>query len=219
MRQTGWTRKRLELEKMLGVDALPRKRGVEAPLSKVEEEVRRCKRCRLYEAATQSVFARGNARAPLMFIGEAPGQEEDRQGLPFVGPAGKLLDRMIFAMGLRQEDVYITNIVKSRPPGNREPRPDEIAACFPHLEKQIELVRPRVICTLGRPASNALLGTSMSMGELRGKWHSYRGVPVLPTYHPAYLLRSPSQKKQAWEDLKKIVVALAEDAPSRAPVP
>jgi len=148
-----------------------------------------------------------------MFIGEAPGQEEDIQGLPFVGPAGKLLDKMIFAMGLKPDDVYITNIVKSRPPNNREPRPDEVAACFPHLEKQIELVHPRIICTLGRPAANALLDTNLSMGELRGRWHSFRGISVLPTYHPAYLLRSPSQKKQAWEDLKKVVVALAEGPP------
>ncbi len=216
--RTSSVKKRLELEKMLGVGALPRKRGVEAELRKVEDEVKRCRRCRLPEGVTQHVFARGNPRAPLMFIGEAPGQEEDRQGFPFVGPAGKLLDQMIFAMGLRQDDVYITNIVKSRPPGNREPRPDEIEACFPHLERQVELVRPRIICTLGRPASNALLGTNAAMGELRGQWHSYRGVPVLPTYHPAYLLRSPSQKKQAWEDLKKIVLALAEAAPSGSPV-
>jgi DNA polymerase len=206
-------KKRLELEKMLGVDALTKVPGVEAELRKAEEEVRRCRRCRLYEGATQSVFARGNPRAALMFIGEAPGHEEDIQGLPFVGPAGKLLDKMIFAMGLRPEDVYITNIVKSRPPNNREPRPDEVAACFPHLEKQMELVHPQIICTLGRPAANALLGTNLSMGELRGRWHYYRSIPVLPTYHPAYLLRSPSQKKQAWEDLKKIVVALAEGPP------
>ncbi len=217
--RTSSVKKRLELEKMLGVDALPRKRGVEAELRKVEEEVKHCRRCRLREGATQHVFARGNPRAPVMFIGEAPGQEEDRQGLPFVGPAGKLLDQMIFAMGLRQDDVYITNIVKSRPPGNREPRPDEIEACFPHLERQIELVGPRIVCTLGRPASNALLGTNVAMGELRGRWHSYRGIPVLPTYHPAYLLRSPSQKKQAWEDLKKIVIALAEGAASRSAAP
>jgi len=214
--RTSTLKKRLKLEKLLGVDALTKLPGVETELRKVEEEVRQCRRCRLYEGATQSVFARGNPRAALMFIGEAPGQEEDLQGLPFVGPAGKLLDKMIFAMGLRPDDVYITNIVKSRPPNNREPRPDEVAACFPHLEKQIDLVRPQIICTLGRPAGNALLGTNASMGELRGKWHYYRGIPVLPTYHPAYLLRSPSQKKQAWEDLKKIVIALAQGPPSPA---
>jgi DNA polymerase len=215
MRQA-WLRKRLELEKMMGADVLPRAEGVEAELGTLEEEVRRCQRCRLYERRTQTVFARGNPRAALMFIGEAPGQEEDRQGLPFVGPAGKLLDKMIFAMGLRPDDVYIGNIIKSRPPENREPRPDEIAACFPFLERQIELVRPHIICTLGRPAANALLGTSLSMGDLRGKWHSYRGIAVLPTYHPAYLLRSPGQKKQAWEDLKKVIFALAEGPPEPA---
>jgi DNA polymerase len=214
--KAGRLKKRLEIEKMMGVDALIKKAGPEAELRRVEEEVRTCTRCRLHEGRTQTVFARGNPRAPLLFIGEAPGEEEDRQGLPFVGPAGKLLDRMIFAMGLKSDQVYITNIIKSRPPNNREPRPDEVAACYPFLERQIELVRPRIICTLGRPAANTLLGTNLAMGDLRGKWQSYRGIPVLPTYHPAYLLRSPGQKRTAWEDLKKLVIALAEGPPEPA---
>jgi len=214
--KAGRLKKRLEIEKMMGVDALMKRAGPEAELRRVEEEVRTCTRCRLHEGRTQTVFARGNPRAPLLFIGEAPGEEEDRQGLPFVGPAGKLLDRMIFAMGLKSDQVYITNIIKSRPPNNREPRPDEVAACFPFLERQIELVRPRIICTLGRPAANTLLGTNLAMGDLRGKWQSYRGIPVLPTYHPAYLLRSPGQKRTAWEDLKKLIIALAEGPPEPA---
>jgi uracil-DNA glycosylase family 4 len=214
--KAGQLKKRLEIEKMMGVDALMRRAGPEAELRRVEEEVRTCTRCRLHEGRTQTVFARGNPRAPLLFIGEAPGEEEDRQGLPFVGPAGKLLDRMIFAMGLKSDQVYITNIIKSRPPNNREPRPDEVAACYPFLERQIELVRPRIICTLGRPAANTLLGTNLAMGDLRGKWQSYRGIAVLPTYHPAYLLRSPGQKRTAWEDLKKLIIALAEGPPEPA---
>jgi len=130
-----------------------------------------------------------------------------------VGRAGKLLDKMIPAMGLDPADVYITNIVKCRPPGNREPRSDEVEACWPYLKRQIELVRPRVICTLGRPAANALLRNTLAMGELRGRWFLYEGIPLLPTYHSAYLLRSPSQKKAAWEDLKKIIRVLRGEKP------
>ncbi|MHC5033939.1 MAG: uracil-DNA glycosylase, partial [Planctomycetota bacterium] len=205
---TGRLRKRLELERMLGVDALFRRSSAAAELRKLEQEVSTCRRCRLHGERTQTVFARGDSCSALMFIGEAPGREEDRQGLPFVGPAGKLLDKMIAAMGLEPGEVYITNILKSRPPNNRDPRPDEVEACFPFLERQIELVQPQIICTLGRPATNALLGTRSSMGDLRGQWHVYRGTPVLPTYHPAYLLRSPGQKKKAWEDLKKVLLRL-----------
>ncbi|MCK4283095.1 MAG: uracil-DNA glycosylase [Candidatus Brocadiae bacterium] len=210
---TGWLKKRLELEKLMGVDALFRKPGVSAELRKLEEEVRNCTRCRLHEGRTQGVFACGSPHAALMFIGEAPGRDEDAQGIPFVGRAGKLLDQMILAMGLQREEVYITNIIKSRPPNNREPRADEVEACFPYLERQIELIQPQIICTLGRPATNALLSTNRSMGEMRGKWHFYRGIAVLPTYHSAYLLRSPGQKGKAWQDLKKLIVALAEGPP------
>ncbi len=205
-----WLRKRLELEKMMGVDALFRQAGPEDELVKLEKEVAGCRRCGLWETRAQTVFGRGNPRAALMFIGEAPGAEEDKQGLPFVGPAGKLLDKMIFAMGLTQDEVYIANILKSRPPGNRDPKPDEVEACWPFLERQIELIDPRVICTLGRPAANALLDTNASMGSLRGRWHTFNGVPLLPTYHPAYLLRSPGQKSKTWQDLKMIIQALAE---------
>ena len=213
--KTARLKRRLELERMLGVDALLKGQGpaghsrtLRGELKKLEDEVKRCTRCRLYESRTQGVTARGNPEAELMFIGEAPGRDEDEQGLPFVGRAGKLLDKMIAAMGLTPDDVYVTNIIKSRPPENREPRADEIEACLPYLERQIELIQPRIICTLGRPATNGLLGMNKAMGELRGRWFSYKGVPVLPTYHPAYLLRSPTQKRIAWQDLKRIVLAL-----------
>ncbi len=208
-----WLKRRIELERMMGVDALIRSPRQPDELQKIEQQVKRCTLCRLCEGRTQAVFARGRSDAELMFIGEGPGEEEDRQGLPFVGRAGKLLDKMIPAMGLDPADVYITNIVKCRPPGNREPRSDEVEACWPYLKRQIELVRPRVICTLGRPAANALLRNTLAMGELRGRWFLYEGIPLLPTYHSAYLLRSPSQKKAAWEDLKKIIRVLRGEKP------
>lgn len=208
-------RKRIELERLLGVDALmlgpllqPAGGSEEAELAAVAEQVAVCSGCGLHKERTHTVFARGNPQAELMFIGEAPGREEDLQGDPFVGPAGKLLDRMIAAMGLQRGEVYVANILKCRPPNNRDPRPDEIEACYPFLKRQIELVAPRVICTLGRPASNTLLQTSASMGSLRGRWHSFNGIRLMPTYHPAYLLRSPGQKRKAWEDLKLIMAEL-----------
>ncbi len=199
--------KRLELERLMGVDVLPAAASLESRLREIEQQVMSCTRCRLHKGRTQGVFARGDPRSELMFVGEAPGRDEDEQGIPFVGRAGRLLDRMIFAMGLQRDAVYITNILKSRPPQNRDPRADEVKACFPYLEQQIELIKPRIICALGRPASNALLGGTRSMGDMRGTWHSFRGIPVLPIYHPAYLLRSPGQKKKAWQDLKKLVLA------------
>lgn len=220
-------KRRLELEKMMGVDCLvrghqaagaepepdvdsecEREPDVEEELAKIEEQVKSCTKCRLHETRTQGVFARGRADSDLMFIGEGPGANEDKQGEPFVGRAGKLLDEMILAMGLARDEVYITNIVKSRPPNNRDPRSDEIEACWPYLERQIELVQPRIIMTLGKPASNTLLGRNSAMGKMRGQWFSYEGVPVLPTYHPAYLLRSPSQKKKVWDDLRQVILAL-----------
>jgi uracil-DNA glycosylase family 4 len=208
-------RKRIELEKLMGVDALmlgpaqaPSSAGAHGELTAVAEQVAVCSGCGLHRERTHTVFARGNPQAELMFVGEAPGREEDLQGDPFVGPAGKLLDKMIFAMGLQREEVYIANILKCRPPNNRDPRPDEIEACYPFLKRQIELVAPRIICTLGRPAANTLLQTNASMGSLRGRWHTFHGVRLMPTYHPAYLLRSPGQKKVAWQDLKLVMAEL-----------
>lgn len=140
-----------------------------------------------------------------MFIGEGPGAEEDRTGRPFVGQAGKLLDRMIFAMGFERQEVYIANVVKCRPPGNRDPKEDEVAACTAYLDRQIELIEPEVIVALGKPASWRLTGTNKPMGALRGRWGSFRGVPVMPVFHPAYLLRNPSAKREVWNDLKLVM--------------
>ena len=182
--------------------------AAEAELGEIERAVKGCMLCRLHETRKQAVFARGRNDAEIMIVGEGPGGDEDKQGIPFVGRAGKLLDEMVSAMGLARDDVYITNIVKCRPPKNRDPRADEIDACWPYLERQIELVRPRVIITLGRPSSNTLLQRDSAMKDLRGRWFSFKGVPLLPTYHPAYLLRSPRQKRAVWDDLRKVILAL-----------
>lgn len=163
-----------------------------------------CTRCRLAQGRRTVVFGSGPADAELMLVGEGPGAQEDRQGLPFVGPAGELLTRIIEAIELRREDVYITNVVKCRPPGNRDPQPDETAACGSYLERQIELVRPRVIVLLGRIAAQTLLATDDSLSRLRGRWHAVRGVPTRVTYHPAALLRRAQYKRPTWEDMKAV---------------
>jgi DNA polymerase len=166
----------------------------------------------------QAVFGAGNPDAELLFVGEAPGEEEDRRGLPFVGRAGELLTRIIQAMGLRRQDVYIANILKCRPPGNRDPDAREIRNCSHFLWRQIEIIRPRVICALGGFASRTLLQSPDGMGgigRLRGRFHDVRGIPVMPTYHPAYLLRNPSAKRLVWEDVKKIREFLNTSDPGR----
>ncbi len=161
-----------------------------------------CARCPLAASRTRGVPGVGDLHAEWLVIGEAPGADEDRQGEPFVGQAGKLLDAMLNAVGLaRGRNVYIANVLKSRPPGNRDPRPEEVAACLPFLERQIELIRPRVILALGRIAAQNLLATDTPIGRLRGHVHNFRGVPMVVTYHPAYLLRNPADKAKAWEDL------------------
>lgn len=194
-----------------GVQAVPRRRraapgaaDTRSRLHELAKAVASCTRCPLYQDATQAVVSDGSPAARLMFIGEAPGRDEDLQGKPFVGAAGQLLTKMIVAMGLRREDVYICNIVKHRPPGNRQPLPEEQAACFPFLEEQIRLVAPKVMCTLGSVATKALLGPDISITRIRGKVHEYRGILVVPTFHPAYLLRNPPAKKDCWEDLKRV---------------
>jgi DNA polymerase len=163
-----------------------------------------CILCRLSEKRQKVVFGEGDPLAAVMFIGEGPGAEEDRSGRPFVGQAGQLLERMLFAIGLRRDQVYITNIVKCRPPGNRDPKEDEVAPCAPYLDQQIELIAPSVLVALGKPASHRLTGTTKPISALRGRWASYKGVPLMPIFHPAYMLRTPSAKREAWEDLKKI---------------
>jgi uracil-DNA glycosylase len=168
-------------------------------------EVLRCTRCSLHAGRTQGVFGVGNPQAQWMVIGEAPGAEEDRRGEPFVGRAGQLLDAMLRAIGLsRAQNVYIANVLKSRPPNNRDPRPEEVAACLPYLRRQIELVRPRLLLAVGRIAAQNLLGSEESLSRLRGRVHRFGelNTPLVVTYHPAYLLRNPADKRKAWEDLK-----------------
>ena len=169
---------------------------------------RRLVEVRLPTGKPGNVFGVGPALAPLMFIGEAPGADEDRQGEPFVGRAGELLDKMIEAMGWGRGDVYIANVLKCRPPGNRNPEPDEVAACRPFLDAQIAAVRPRIIVTLGRPAANVVLGNDAPISALRGRFHEHRGVRVMPTFHPAFLLRQPERKRDAWSDLKQVIAEL-----------
>jgi DNA polymerase len=173
-------------------------------LAEIREEIGDCTRCKLHQQRTKVVFGVGDPAARLMFIGEGPGAEEDARGEPFVGRAGKKLDEMISAIGLAREDVYIANIVKCRPPKNRDPERDEIETCSPFLEKQIEAIGPKVIVTLGAPAAKTLLGTRIGITKLRGEWHSFRGVPVMPTFHPAYLLRvyTKENRRKVFDDLK-----------------
>ncbi len=186
-------------------------------LKVLAEEVAVCRKCpHLAATRTQTVFADGSSTARLMFIGEAPGADEDRTGVPFVGRAGQLLTDMITkGMGMRREDVYIANILKCRPPENRDPSNEESANCLPYLERQIDILRPEFLCLLGRVAVQYLLGTTLSMSKLRGKWQRYRGIPTIATYHPAYLLRNPAAKKDSWEDLKLLMTAMGLQVPSR----
>jgi DNA polymerase len=185
-------------------------------LERIREFIGECTRCRLHKQRNKIVFGDGNPKAELVFVGEGPGHDEDIQGLPFVGRAGKLLTQMIEAMGLARGDVYICNVVKCRPPENRTPEKDEMATCSPFLVRQIDVIHPRVIVCLGSIAAQALLGTNQSLSRLRGQWFDYRGSRVLPTYHPAYLLRNPAAKSDVWEDLKKVMAFLGLQ-PKKAP--
>ncbi|MDX1764542.1 MAG: uracil-DNA glycosylase [bacterium] len=173
-------------------------------LEKVRAILGNCTRCRLHEGRRKIVFGQGNPHARLMFVGEGPGADEDRQGLAFVGKAGQLLTRIIEAIGLTREEVYIANIVKCRPPNNRDPKEDEVETCFPFLEAQIRAIRPTIICALGAPAARTLLGVALPISRLRGKFFDLHGIQVMPTYHPAYLLRNPEAKRLVWEDVQKV---------------
>ena len=164
-----------------------------------------CRRCKLYAGRTNLVFGEGDPNARLMFVGEAPGAEEDQQGVPFVGAAGQLLNNLLSKLGLRREEVYIANLIKSRPPHNRDPEPDEIAACRPFLEQQIKAIRPRVIVILGRIAAHALLGTKEPLTRLRGHWQRYLDIRVMPTFHPSYLLRAPQERHKTWADMQQVM--------------
>ena len=195
-------------------DRKPEPRGQDATslpvvaLEEVRGRMGECTLCKLHKGRHNIVFGVGDPRARLMFVGEAPGEDEDLKGEPFVGKAGQLLTKMIEAMGLRREDVYICNTVKCRPPNNRNPEPDELAACEPFLKGQLASVKPEVIVTLGKFAAQALLRDQTPITRLRGQWREYEGIPVMPTFHPAYLLRSPQEKVKVWEDLKDVMKKL-----------
>jgi DNA polymerase len=179
-----------------------------AGLAVIRAEIGDCQRCRLASGRQNIVFGVGNPDAHLVFVGEAPGADEDQQGEPFVGKAGQLLTKMIEAMGYTRQDVYICNVIKCRPPGNRNPEPDEVERCEPFLKQQLGAIRPRMIVTLGKFAAQCLLRDDTPISRLRGNFRTYEGVPLMPTFHPAYLLRDPSKKKEAWSDLKEVNAAL-----------
>jgi uracil-DNA glycosylase len=185
------------IERIVG-DSLPR----------IREDIGDCTRCKLHKGRTKIVFGTGNPNADLMFVGEGPGRDEDLSGEPFVGRAGKLLTDMIKAMGLQREDVYIANVVKCRPPENRLPEKDEITTCSPFLMRQIDTIKPKVICTLGSCSAQTLLQTAQGISKLRGEWFDFRGAKLMPTYHPAYLLRNPAAKPEVWKDLQKVMAVL-----------
>ncbi|MCX7886221.1 MAG: uracil-DNA glycosylase [Verrucomicrobiae bacterium] len=186
------------------------------PIVLLELQTKRCRRCpELARARQNVVFGAGNPRAELMFIGEAPGADEDAQGEPFVGKAGQLLTRIIEAMGMRRSEVYIANVLKCRPPENRTPLPDEIANCLPYLRQQIELIRPKVIVALGATALRALLGLNVSVTKMRGKWYVYEGIPIMATFHPAYLLRNEAAKRDVWQDMKAVLAKLGRSVPRK----
>jgi uracil-DNA glycosylase family 4 len=182
-------------------------------LQSLEEGLAGCTRCKLHKGRRSIVFGTGDARARLMFVGEAPGEDEDVQGVPFVGRAGQLLTKMIEAMGLSREQVYICNTVKCRPPNNRNPEPDELETCEPFLKGQLAAVKPEVIVTLGKFAAQALLREETPISRLRGQWKEYEGIPLMPTFHPAYLLRSPGEKGKVWDDLKQVMKKLGLSPP------
>jgi uracil-DNA glycosylase family 4 len=187
-----------------------------AELEKIADEVRKCHKCNLGSLRINAVPGEGDPNARILFVGEGPGADEDAQGRPFVGRAGQLLDKIINAMGLKRSDVFIANIIKCRPPGNRDPRPDEIINCFPYLQRQIEIINPEIIVTLGAPATRTLLNTNKSIGQMRGRFHEYYSgigrppIKLMATYHTAYLLRNYSQenRKRVWEDMKQVLVEL-----------
>lgn len=225
-------RQQLEADKLLGLRAVPMQppppppagspsvRGgdpaakAEALQTMDEGQVKTCTKCELHRTRGKTVFGQGDPAARLVFVGEAPGFEEDRQGVVFVGKAGQLLTRMIAAMGLKREEVFICNVLKCRPPNNRDPLADEVLACSPYLREQLVIIEPEVLVALGAPASKTLLNTAQGIGKLRGRFHDYYlsgttgvgpSIPLMPTYHPAYLLRSPGEKRRAWEDLQMVM--------------
>lgn len=185
--------------------------GGRETLEMIRDDLGDCQRCPLCTHRNEIVFGVGNPQARLVLVGEAPGREEDLQGKPFVGEAGRLLDKILLAMGTRREDVYICNVQKCRPPKNRDPEPEEIAACEPYLQRQLAALKPDLILTLGRFAAQTLLRNATPISRLRGNWYTYQGIPLMPTYHPAYLLRNPAGKREVWEDVKQVMHRLRAD--------
>jgi uracil-DNA glycosylase len=181
----------------------------------IRDFIGECTRCKLSKGRTKIVFGTGSPKAQLMFVGEGPGRDEDLSGEPFVGRAGKLLTDMIKAMGLQREDVYIANIVKCRPPDNRQPEHDEVSACSPFLMRQIDVIQPKVICTLGNTPTQTLMQTTQGISRFRGEWFEFRNAKLMPTYHPAYLLRNPAAKADVWKDLQKVMAVLGLQAPKK----
>ncbi len=211
----------IECEKLAGVDAIYISSGKKTEERKMtfddlKESARKCRECELWETRTNVVFGEGARSAELMFVGEAPGRDEDLQGKPFVGRAGQLLTKIIEAIGLKREDVFIGNVLKCRPPENRNPLPSEIAKCSPYLLAQIKFIKPKVICALGKFAAQTLLNTETPISKLRGVFYDFHGVKLMPTYHPAYLLRNPNEKKAVWEDMKLVAKELGVKIPDKA---
>ncbi len=207
---------KLQQDSLFG-ESLPSPESIpsDVTLDMIRADLGDCRRCKLAACRTNIVFGEGAAQAPVVFVGEGPGAEEDATGRPFVGRAGQLLDKIIAAMGLRREEVYICNVVKCRPPENRTPEPDEVAACVGFLHRQLAVIRPHVIVALGASAASALLGDPKLGGisKIRGRFQDYRGIPLMPTFHPAYLLRAPDKKREVWEDLKQVMALLRERQP------
>jgi uracil-DNA glycosylase family 4 len=210
----------LEFQHRLGWVGAPRPQKPPSPvpgvshndrptLHEIRDELGDCQRCKLARSRTNLVFGEGSPQARLMFVGEGPGKEEDLQGRPFVGMAGQLLNRLLNKLGLRREEVYIANVVKCRPPGNRDPEPDEAATCLPFLLKQIDSIQPLVIVTLGRPATQNLLQTNAPLTKIRGNWQKFKNIRVMPTFHPSYLLRFPKERQKTWEDMQQVMEYLA----------
>lgn len=202
----------LEYQQSLGLKEIPmgatKSKSESLTLEELRERIGDCTLCRLHQGRTNLVFGAGNPQADLMFIGEGPGRDEDIKGEPFVGRAGQLLTKIIEAMGYKRSDVYIANIVKCRPPQNRNPADDEAATCLPFLHQQVAIIQPKVIVCLGSVAVHHLLGTDEKITRIRGKWQEWDGIPVMPTYHPAFLLRNPNMKKPVWEDMQEVMKLL-----------